>query len=207
MSRPGLELGPLVEALLHLDGDVNGGRHRRRAAVRGGRFQLKHVVDRLVELLVEGNNTSLVVPLEILEVLLDANCRQVVLDPLISALVNIRGRYPHDFLSHSHVLKESIISGGQLWLLWVIWQLASVYSQEKIKSHLRDGHIVDGAVEDRGVVIDILDFDPQGAHVLERRPTLVRRLHRHEDQLLAVGLVAVEDLKERTEGELVAEDC
>ena len=64
-------------------------------------------------------------------------------------------------------------------------------------SHLRDGHIVDGAVEDRGVVIDILDFDPQGAHVLERRPTLVRRLHRHEDQLLAVGLVAVEDLEGR----------
>ena len=66
-------------------------------------------------------------------------------------------------------------------------------------SHLRDGHVVDGAVKDRGVVIDVLDAHPQRAHVLECRPPLVRRLHRHVHQLLAVGLVAVEDLEKSSE--------
>ena len=74
--------------------------------------------------------------------------------------------------------------------------------------HLRDGHVVDGAVEDGGVVVDVLDAHPQRTHVLERRPPLVRRLHRHVRQLLAVGLVAVEDLKEKKlRKETVKREC
>ena len=64
-------------------------------------------------------------------------------------------------------------------------------------THLRDGHVVDGSVEYGGIVVDVLDPHLQRAHVLERWLPLVRRLHRHVNQLLAVGLVAVEDLEEK----------
>ena len=60
--------------------------------------------------------------------------------------------------------------------------------------HLGDGDVVVGAVEDGRVVVLVLDFDGQGADVLELRSTFIRGLHGHVDQLLPVGLVAVENL-------------
>ena len=62
-------------------------------------------------------------------------------------------------------------------------------------SHLWYRHVVVGSVEDGGVVVDVLDLDGDGAHVLQRRLAVVRGLHRHVHLLLAVGLVAVEHLE------------
>ena len=61
--------------------------------------------------------------------------------------------------------------------------------------HLWYRHVVVGSVEDGGVVVDVLDLDGDGAHVLQRRLAVVRGLHRHVHLLLAVGLVSVEHLK------------
>ena len=64
-------------------------------------------------------------------------------------------------------------------------------------SYMCDGYSVVGSVEDRAVVVLVVDLDGQGANVLKLRSAVVRGLHRHMDQLLAVGLVAVEDLKNK----------
>ena len=62
--------------------------------------------------------------------------------------------------------------------------------------YLSNGYIVCGSVEDRRVVILILDLDGQCADILQLGPAFVRDLDRHVDQLFSVGLVSIENLKE-----------
>ena len=60
---------------------------------------------------------------------------------------------------------------------------------------LRHGDVVVRSVEDRFVVVLVLDVDGDGADILQGRFALVAGLHGHVDQLLSLGFVSVENLK------------
>ena len=64
-------------------------------------------------------------------------------------------------------------------------------------SYLCDGYPIVGSVEDGAVVVLVVDLDGQGANVLQLRPAVVRGLHGHVHELVAVRLVSVEDLKNK----------
>ena len=58
----------LVVALLDFQGYVDFGRSRRTSGIRGRRFEDENVSERLVQLLLQGDDAGGVVPLEVLDV-------------------------------------------------------------------------------------------------------------------------------------------
>ena len=64
----GNEGGRLVVALLDFQGDVDLRRARRSAGIRSRRLQQEDKAQRLVKLLLEGDDTGGVVPREVLDV-------------------------------------------------------------------------------------------------------------------------------------------
>ena len=79
-------------------------------------------------------------------------------------------------------------------------QIRDVLMTEPCKErffYLCDGDVIAGPVEDGRVVVLVLDLDCEGADVLQLRAAVVGGLHGHVDQLLALGLVAVEDLQRK----------